>query len=215
MFLNKNNTFRWKWFSISAAAIALLCTIGVLWLDVPLFFFLRRFNGAAPQVIDTIFSFKSWVIATGATLAVVLAIKFIKTKAYSIDKIKKLLKTPKVFNLIRVFSAVVMAGVIGGALKFAIGRMRPVFLETLGQTGFYPFTNEWAFNSMPSGHATASFAGLVMIGLLNPKWKWLTWTLAIVIGVSRIAIGDHFPSDVLLGAFIGMVCADFVRSRLH
>ena len=92
-----------------------------------------------------------------------------------------------------------MAGVIGGALKFAIGRMRPVFLETLGQTGFYPFTNEWAFNSMPSGHAVASFAGLVMIGLLNPKWKWLTWTLAIVIGVSRIAIGDHFPSDVFVG----------------
>lgn len=215
MFLNKDNTFRWKWFFIAAAFVAALCIIGVLWLDVPLFFFLRRFNGTLSQVMDLVFAFKSWVVATGAALAAVLIIKFIKTKAYSIDKVKKLLKTPIVFNLIRVLSAVVMAGVIGGALKFAIGRMRPVFLETLGQTGFYPFTNEWAFNSMPSGHAMASFAGLVMIGLLNPKWKWLTWTFAIVIGVSRIAIGDHFPSDVLFGAFIGMVCADFVRSRLR
>lgn len=215
MFLNKDNAFRWKWFFIAAALVAALCIIGVLWLDIPLFFFLRRFNGTLPQVLDFVFAFKSWIVAIGSVLSAVLIIKFIKIKTYSIDKIKKLLKTQIVFNLIRILSAVVMAGIIGGVLKFAIGRMRPVFLETLGQTGFYPFTNEWAFNSMPSGHAMASFAGLVMIGLLSPKWKWLTWTLAIIIGVSRIAVGDHFPSDVLFGAFIGMVSADFVRSRLR
>ena len=64
---------------------------------------------------------------------------------------------------------------------------------------------------MPSGHSAASFAGLVMIGMLvGGKIKWLTWTLAVVIGLSRIMIGAHWPSDVLLGAFIGMVSADFV-----
>jgi undecaprenyl-diphosphatase len=74
--------------------------------------------------------------------------------------------------------------------------------------------NEWAFNSMPSGHAAASFAGLVMIGLLFPKIKWVSWTIAIIAGISRIAIGDHWPSDVLLGAFIGMAAADFVKAML-
>lgn len=215
MFLNKDNTFRWKWFYFAATIVLALCAVGVLWLDAPIFFFLRCFNGDAPQVMDSVFAFKSWVIAIGGALVLMLAIKMIRNRAYSISKIKKLFKTPIIFNLSLVLGAVVMAGAIGGAMKFVIGRMRPAFLETLGQTGFYPFTNEWAFNSMPSGHATASFAGLVMIGLLNPKWKWLTWTLAIVIGVSRIAVGDHFPSDVLLGAFIGMVGADIVRSRLR
>ncbi len=215
MFLNKDNTFRWKWFYFAAAIVLALCAVGVLWLDAPIFFFLHRFNGDAPQVMDFVFAFKSWIIAIGGALVLMLAIKMIGNRAYSIGKIKKLFKTPIIFNLSLVLGAVVMAGAIGGAMKFVIGRMRPAFLETLGQTGFYPFTNEWAFNSMPSGHATASFAGLVMIGLLNPKWKWLTWTLAIVIGVSRIAVGDHFPSDVLLGAFIGMVSADIVRSRLR
>jgi undecaprenyl-diphosphatase len=63
---------------------------------------------------------------------------------------------------------------------------------------------------MPSGHTALSFAGLVMLGMLMPRFKWLTWTLAILIAVSRVAIGAHWPTDVLLGAFVGMVAADFV-----
>ena len=53
-----------------------------------------------------------------------------------------------------------------------------------------------------------------MLGLLAPKIKWFTWTLAIVIGVSRICVGAHWPSDVIFGAFIGMVVADFVKAWL-
>ncbi|MCL2331633.1 MAG: phosphatase PAP2 family protein [Proteobacteria bacterium] len=114
-----------------------------------------------------------------------------------------------------VFFSVLAAGVIVAPLKFAFGRMRPVFLEALDQVGFVPFTNDWAFNGFPSGHAAAGFAGLVMIGLLFPRIKWATWTLAVIIGVSRVFAGDHFPSDVLAGAFIGMVSADLVKFMLQ
>ena len=81
-------------------------------------------------------------------------------------------------------------------------------------TGFFPPSLDWAFNSMPSGHTAVSFAGLVMVGMLAPKYKVLTWTLAVVIGVSRVAVGAHWPSDVILGAFIGMVIADIVKWKL-
>ena len=106
------------------------------------------------------------------------------------------------------------ARIVGKLLKSIIGRMRLVFFEALDKVGFVPLSTDWAFNSMPSGHTFASFAGLVMLGLLAPRVKWFTWSLAIVIGLSRICVGAHWPSDVILGAFIGMVAADFVQVGL-
>ena len=113
-----------------------------------------------------------------------------------------------------IFCSVLGAGIVVKILKTCIGRARPIFFEALDMTGFYPPSLDWAFNSMPSGHTAVSFAGLVMIGMLAPKYKPLTWTLAIVIGLSRVAIGAHWPSDVLFGAFVGMVMADVVKSLL-
>ena len=113
-----------------------------------------------------------------------------------------------------VLCSVFVASVVGKILKIVIGRMRPVFFEALDKTGFVPFSTDWAFNSMPSGHSFASFAGLVMLGLLAPKIKWITWSLAILIGMSRVCYGAHWPTDVLFGAFIGMVMADLVKAVL-
>ena len=67
---------------------------------------------------------------------------------------------------------------------------------------------------MPSGHTAVSFAGLVMLGMLFPRIKWATWTIAIIIAVSRVYIGAHWVGDVLLGAFIGMLCADLTKALL-
>ena len=115
-------------------------------------------------------------------------------------------------TLFYVFLSVASVSVVASVLKILIGRMRPVFWEAFGQTGFYPGVSEWAFNSMPSGHASSSFAGLVMIGLIFPRIKWVTWTMAVAIGVSRVCVGAHFPADVIMGAFLGMVAADLVRN---
>ena len=110
-----------------------------------------------------------------------------------------------------IFSSVLSAGIVAKIIKICVGRFRPIFFEALDITGFRPFSLEWAFNSMPSGHTTATFAGLIMAGMLAPKIKPITWTLAIIVGVSRVAIGAHWPTDVILGAFIGMVAADVVK----
>src|ERR1051325_9242719 len=63
--------------------------------------------------------------------------------------------------------------------------------------------------SFPSGHALCSFCFyLVLAGLLSARIRSLAlrimiWTLAIVmviiIGLSRIYLGVHYPSDVLAG----------------
>lgn len=225
MFLNKNNKFKWKLILISTIVVMALCLIGVFWLDVPLFVFIRRFDVIWAKVFDVAFASKIWIRLAFFALAIALVLNTKKI----ISQIKNLKEYTfrnlwenrgNIFNnkwiiaSFSVFCSVFIAGIIGKVLKISIGRMRPIFLEALGQTGFFPFTNEWAFNSMPSGHTITSFAALVIIGLKFPKYKWLTWTLAIAIGVSRIAFGAHFPSDVLLGAFLGMLIADFTKAKI-
>jgi len=219
MFLTKNNSLKWKWILWATVIVTALCAAGILWLDKPLYLLIRHLDGAWTHVIEHVFSFTMWMIVFGVTLIIASVVLSIKQRKFSLSNILDMIKntsekqSPRITafrNLFLVFSSVFISGAIGWVLRVVIGRMRPVFFEALDKTGFYPFTNEWAFNSMPSGHAIASFAGLIMIGLLYPKFKWLTWSLAIVIGLARVAGGAHFPSDVLLGAFIGMLVADVV-----
>ncbi len=57
--------------------------------------------------------------------------------------------------------------------------------------------------SFPSGHATIAFAMAVVLSKKEPKWKWMFYMLAVLISLSRIFLGKHYPTDVLVGAFLG------------
>ncbi len=61
--------------------------------------------------------------------------------------------------------------------------------------------------SMPSGHTSRSFASAMFLHPLvdNGKFKLLIWILAALIGLSRIFVGVHYPSDILVGALIGCI----------
>lgn len=223
MFLTKNNSIRWNRLIIGLVITVVLCVCGVLWIDQPLYLFLHQFNWGIWRAFGAVFSSKVWLLASALLVGYVYIKKTVKSKSKVEENVnrfsfvrflKDFIQKTKTSTGFFIFCSVLSASLVAAVLKVVLGRARPVFLDALGLTGFYPFTAEWAFNSMPSGHATASFAALVMIGLLEPKIKWATWTLAIIIGISRVCVGAHFPSDVLLGAFIGMVAADIIKSAL-
>lgn len=61
--------------------------------------------------------------------------------------------------------------------------------------------------TLPSDHATAAFAIAAAIAIRMPRLGVALLTLATAIAVSRVAVGAHYPGDVLAGAALGVGCA--------
>jgi undecaprenyl-diphosphatase len=110
-----------------------------------------------------------------------------------------------------IFAGVGLPVLVTALAKRLIGRGRPGLFETEGLLSFQPNWAEWSQQSFPSGHATTAFALAAVIGFLSPRWFPAVLGLAVLIGVSRVALGAHYPSDVVAGAFVGVLGAYAAR----
>jgi undecaprenyl-diphosphatase len=66
--------------------------------------------------------------------------------------------------------------------------------------------------SFPSDHATVAFAIAVSILLRKRRLGLAVLGMAFVVGLSRVVVGVHYPTDVLAGAVIGSLAALLVWS---
>lgn len=67
--------------------------------------------------------------------------------------------------------------------------------------------------SFPSGHTSAAFAAVLAWWPCLPR-KWMgtaALTAAVLMGLSRLYVAVHYPTDVLVGAFAGAFCAWLVH----
>ncbi|MEK6791986.1 MAG: phosphatase PAP2 family protein [Deltaproteobacteria bacterium] len=69
------------------------------------------------------------------------------------------------------------------------------------------------YNSFPSGHATVSFALASVIARRYPAWKWFAYYVAALVALSRVYLGSHNPSDVFVGALVGLVAGYLVANK--
>lgn len=69
--------------------------------------------------------------------------------------------------------------------------------------------------SFPSSHATNSFAGALYFSTFLPRLTWPLYVLAVLISFSRIAVGVHYPLDVVAGGLIGLGSAALVLAALR
>jgi undecaprenyl-diphosphatase len=109
------------------------------------------------------------------------------------------------------FAAVAVPGLFGTIIKRLIGRARPLVGGSLDPTLFHPFGWRADYASLPSGHATTSFALMVAVSSLWPRARTYALIYALMIAVSRIVVTAHYPTDVAMGALLGIAGALMVR----
>ena len=90
-----------------------------------------------------------------------------------------------------------------GILKPLIARERP-FTEL---TGYKPLINPPISYSFPSGHTMSSFTAATILYYRQKSSGIFFYTVAALIGFSRIYLFVHYPSDVLGGIVLGILLA--------
>lgn len=151
---------------------------------------LKNINLNRNENLDPTFEFISnsvTPISIGAPV-MILAVGFIKKD--------KDLKNQGLF----IAETIVTSTLITTILKRTVNRDRPFVT--------YPFIDNAVYvnsPSFPSGHTSAAFATATSLSLAYPKWYVIapSFAWASAVGYSRMDLGVHYPSDVLVGALVG------------
>lgn len=89
-------------------------------------------------------------------------------------------------------------------LKNSIRRSRPCH----GVRDIYALIEPSDKFSFPSGHTAAAFVFATLVAAFYPPFAPLAYLLAALIGLSRVMLGVHYPSDIAAGALLGVVCCE-------
>jgi undecaprenyl-diphosphatase len=95
------------------------------------------------------------------------------------------------------------AGGIANGLKDVFDRPRPSLVDP----AVHPLVAVPDSYAMPSGHAATAFAAATAVGVVHPRLRAPLLLLAALIAISRVWLGVHYLSDVLVGSAIGVAVA--------
>ncbi len=103
-----------------------------------------------------------------------------------------------------ILGSLAIATVTTQLLKRIVNRPRPYE----SYSAIYPDIYE-SGKSFPSGHTTTAFSTAASLTLTTKKWYIAVpaFAWATSVGYSRMYLGQHYPSDVLMGAAVGTVSA--------
>ena len=123
---------------------------------------------------------------------------------YNLEKIEDLFNYISLVSKHFIFSLTV-AGIVCNILKYIFGVSRPKYFFLEGYERFNFFNFEHKISSFPSGHTQAAFTLAVLFIIYFRRYFWIIIVLATMMGLSRIFMSMHFPSDLVAGAYLGSV----------
>jgi membrane-associated phospholipid phosphatase len=142
--------------------------------------------------------------------------------------IGRLSRSPTLADIsFHVAEGVVVASVVSQIIRLPLGRERPIVETNKGSDPFVfrPFKGLGSrdYRAFPSIHSSSGFAAAaVLSGEVARRWpdaRWyvtpLAYGLAATPGLSRMYMNQHWASDVLMGAFIGIVAGQKVVRYNH
>lgn len=110
---------------------------------------------------------------------------------------------------ILILGSFLLAALLGAGIKQLLVRPRPFMADNTIQLiidmpkGF----------SCPSNHTALAFAAATAIYFFKRSWGTIAFAIALVVGFSRLYLFVHYPSDVLLGAALGLVSAYTIKAK--
>jgi undecaprenyl-diphosphatase len=107
------------------------------------------------------------------------------------------------------WSIILTTALIDGVLKPAIARPRPDVAGLTRTTTAAFVTSRTSGHSFPSGHAAQAAAGAYALGLMWPRRRAWLYVLGVLVALSRVYLGVHYPLDILAGAIVGWAAARF------
>jgi len=150
------------------------------------------FNQLHTPFFDTLFKYVTQIAeAPMFFLIIIVAIRFSYGKGILLG-----------INSLLVFA-------VTGFLKYYpfANHVRPaVFFEGKEQLNFVQGVQIYRYNSFPSGHTASAFGLFFMLSVManNKKWAPVFFTLALMVGVSRVYLLEHFFHDVYAGSLVGV-----------
>ena len=122
----------------------------------------------------------------------------------------------------RLLAASLGAGMVANLVKMCVVRIRPRAFDLTSSNvwdSFGPPFPGWSstpnMQSFPSAHSATAVGFAVALAACYPRGRWLFGVLATLTCFSRMHVGAHYLSDVLVGAGIGMAVGSFcVRFRV-
>ncbi|MCK9220635.1 MAG: phosphatase PAP2 family protein [Bacteroidales bacterium] len=203
------NPFRWKTGQIITAAAVVVGTIGlVTWGDKPIQQFFYR--NQSPFLNNSSYYFFS-PLGNGLISVPALGVFYACGVIWKNKKAKE--------TGLKGLEAYVITAVLTQVIKQVTHRHRPYQddppdpLAWDGPLSWGGDYGTFGYNSFPSGHSSAVFAIATVIGLEYWDTKWVpivTFGLAGFTALYRLAVNDHWASDVLFGSAMGFAVGSMV-----